>query len=379
MVFSSLNPARETYRLWHRFHMPTNHGSKDAIAVSQNVGDQLISAYTFILEHIVLLVWGITVLATLLVSTKRYERTHPNSKLHTEIWHNRTSPYEILRLAMKHFFKPKSSRGLILMWLTIALSFVVVKYTVPIIFAPYIKIGSAAPVSPNAIYVPSRNGTNPDQSTLQSNLQTLQVFELEVPFALRAAGGVDGANDTIKVNPPVLVDQPEILSVDANGEISMRMGYQYNVTGLDFGLQNYADLTLYVQGSCMTEYGWWQGSGTADSLPGAFVEQYSVFNDTSPQLQKLVSKYDGGPPIAYFYIDPPADVNASNITWAAIISSVNRTSYTIGTDPWYRTGPSPIYEATPSPDLGPFMVLPQRPALSCWQNDVWSYKGHNGR
>jgi hypothetical protein len=378
MVFASLNPARETYRLWHRFHMPTAGGSKDALAVSQTVGDNLVSAYTFMLEHIVLLVWGITVVASLLISAKRYERTHPNAALHTEIWHNRSSPYDILKLAFKHFVKPRSSRWFILLWLFLALSFVVVKYAVPIVFAPYIKIANAAPVSPYAIYVPSRNGTNVSPSTLESNLETLQIFELELPSALRAAGAVDGANATFNGNPPVKVGPPEILGIDADGEVSMRIDYGYNITGLDFGLQNHPDLILNVEGSCMTEYGWLVSSGTNDdNLPGAFVDEYYVYGDSDPQYQQNVSKYDGGPPIAYFSIYPPADDTASNITWAAIISTVNRTSYTSSTDPWYRTGYSPVYEANPSPDLGPFMVLPQRPALSCWENDLWFYRGNN--
>jgi hypothetical protein len=381
MVFTSLNPARETYRLWHRFRMPTAGGSKDAVAVSQTVGDNLVSAYTFMLEHIVLLVWGITVVASLLISAKRYEHTHPNSALHPEIWHRRSSPYDILKLAFKHFLKPKSSRWFILVWLLLALSFVVVKYAVPIIFSPYIKIAYAAPVAPDAIYFPSRNGTDVSPSTLQSNVEDLQIFELLLPSALRAAGGVDGVNATFKgnENPPVKVDQPEILGIDADGEISLRINYGYTITGVDLGLQNNPDLTLNVEGSCMTEYGWWVNDYTNDSnLPGAFVEQYSVFNSSLPELQSFVSKYDGGPPIAYFFANPPADAKGTNGTWAAIISTVNRSSYTVGNDPWYRTGNSSIYAANPSPDLGPYMVLPQRPALSCWENDVWSYGGNNG-
>lgn len=360
--------------------MPTAGGSKEAVAVSQNVGDQLVSAYTFMLEHVVLLVWGITVVGALLVSAKRYERTHPNSKLHTEIWRKRSSPYDILKLAFKHFLKPKSNRWFILLWLFLALSFVVVKYAVPIVFAPYIKLSNAAPVHPDAIYVPSRTASNVNPPTLQSNLETLQIFELEVPSALRAAGAVDGANATFNGNPPVKVDQPEILGIDANGEVSLRINYGYNITGLDLGLQNHPDLVLNVEGSCTTEYGWWVASGDVASLPGAFVEQYSVFDSPDNASQILVSKYDGGPPIAYFFANPPADINASNSTWAAIISSVNRTSYTSGNDPWYRTGPSPLYadNSSTSPDLAPYMVLPERPALSCWENDVWSYRGNTG-
>jgi hypothetical protein len=227
MVFTSLNPARETYMLWRRFRMPTQNGSKDAVAVEVKVGNELISAYTFMLEHIVLLAWGIFVLVGLLITIKKYAHDHPSRPLSMDIWRKRASPFDILKLAFRHFRKEKSTRWLILPWLALAVAFVVVKYTVPIIFAPYIQIGSAAPVRPEAIFVPSRNGTDGDLTDQASDLLNMKVFELQVPSALRAAGSVETVMSNKKTNGSVLVNQPEVLQVLENGEQIIRIGYQY--------------------------------------------------------------------------------------------------------------------------------------------------------
>jgi hypothetical protein len=377
MVFTSLNPVRETYMLWRRFRMPTQHGSKDAVAVEVKVGNQLISAYTFMLEHIVLLAWSIFVLLGLLISIKKYTHDHPSRPMSMDIWRKRASPFDILKLAFRHFRKEKSTRWLIVPWLAIAVAFVVVKYTVPIIFAPYIQIGSAAPVRPEAIFVPSRNGTDGDITDQASDLLTMEVFELQVPSALRSAGNVDSVMNNKKTNGSVSVNQPEILQVLDNGEQVMRIGYQYNVTGLDLGLQYHPDLTLNVEGSCITDYTWWSFSDFDNpAFPGAYIDVYNIFND--PNNTQAVSKYDGGPALAYFSANPPIDT-PTNATWCAIVSSVNRSSYWPSTDPWYRTGRNPLLAENPqTAGLAPLMVMPQRPALSCWQNDVWAYRGHTG-
>lgn len=329
------------------------------------------------LEHVVLLAWSIVVLVGLLISIKKYAHGHPSTPLSMDIWRKRASPFNILRLAFRHLRKEKSTRWLIVPWLAIAVAFVVVKYTVPIIFAPYIQIGSAAPVRPEAIFVPSRNGTGGDITDQASDLLTMEVFEFNVPSALRAAGSVESVMNNKKTNGSVLVNQPEILQVLDNGEQIMRLGYQYNVSGLDFGLQNHPDLALSVEGSCVTDYTWWSFSDlNNDAFPGAFIDVYNVFGD--PNNTQAVSKYDGGPALAYFFANSPT-TTPTNATWGAIVSSVNRSSYWNSTDPWYRTGNNPLLVDNPqSAGLAPFMVMPQRPALSCWQNDVWSYQNHTG-
>jgi hypothetical protein len=343
--------------------MPTEHGSKDAIAVPTNVADKLLAAYTFMLEHIVLLIWGITVVLLLLICIRIYERTHPTTAFHVEIYNKRSSPFNTLKAAVRYSIKTKSKsrRWLIIaraaVWITLALAFVVVKYTVPIIFAPYIKINSAAPVNPAAIFVP--------WSDPADNSSLLKAYTISVPWALRAAGSVGEVNNSFSKARPVSVDDYEVLRVRSDGQKVLRLGYKYKVTGLDFGLQYHPDLTLDVEGSCTTEYGWIAGSNTSYNSPNMFVEEYVPFNDSTSK--QAVSLFDGGPPMAYFFAQPTEiDTNAS---WAAIVSSTNRTSLWAGTDPWYLT--------EEDASLGKYKVKAGRPALSCWQNDVWSYLGHS--
>ena len=342
--------------------MPTEHGSSNAIAVEAWIGHELNSAYTFLLDHIVILIWGGIVLIGVLASIKNYEHNHPNRSIYMKIWDRRSSPFEILKLGINHFMQPNPSRWLILVWLALALGFLVMKYAIPIVFARYIILDSAASVASEAVYVPTYRGiTDPSEP-----LEFLEIYALEVPAALRAAGSVESVNSTGSAE--VSVDQPELLLDQGNGT-GMRMNYRYKVTGLDFGLQKYPDLILNVEGSCVTEYAW-LNSSVASSLGN--VDTYNLFNNPSIPVQ--VSCGDGAFPIAYFFSSPPVRDPLSNFTWAAIVSSIDRLSFWPGTDPWYRTALSP----TTVPGLTTtYTVLAGRPALSCWQNDVWSYRGYN--
>lgn len=372
MVFSLSTPSARTYRLWHRFTMPTESGTHDAVAVPARVGNQLVSAYTFLLEHIILFVWAIIVLTVVLVAIWRDGHDHHRSPLHKEIFSKRSSPSSILQLTAKRFLEMKSTRWIIALWVLVALAFVTVCYAVPIIFSPYILLGNAAPVNPDAVFVPSRQNT--DSLSDASNKNNLRIFDFYVPQALRSVGLIDSLNGTDAVSPTLVVDQPETIEVENGGGVVLRIGYRYNITGLDFGMQDFPDLVFSVEGSCTTEYGWWAGdSNSDDSYPGAFVEQYIPFNNVNES--QFVSLYDGGPK-AFFFANLPG-ASPTNTSWAAIISSVNRTSWFPSTDPWYLTMPNPFYNSSLG-YIAPYMVAPQRPALSCWENDVWSYNGHTG-
>ncbi|RFU24388.1 hypothetical protein B7463_g11950, partial [Scytalidium lignicola] len=366
MAFGSVNPPGQTFLLWHRFHMPTKHGARDAVAVEPKVADKLLSAYTFLVEHIVLFAWGITVFSLLYIVVKIYERSDPSIQFHVEIYKKKSSPYAAFTTVVQYPWRKESKlrpwvlAGWVLLWVIIALGFVIAKYTVSIIFAPYIKLDNAAPVNPSTIFVPHLDPTN--------NEALYGVYSISVPLAFRAAGSVDNLDkdDDDNKAPPVSIDQPELLDVRSDGQQVIRLGYQYNVTGLDLGLQHYPDLTLNVEGACTTEYGWL--NSTSNSDPNAPVEVYLPFNDVNQAQQ--VSLFDGGPPMAYFFTGP--STSSTNATWAAIISSANRWTFEPSDDPWYLT------ESVPS-DLNPpapYIVRTARPALSCWQNDVWSYQGH---
>lgn len=365
MVFSNINPSRDSYRLWHRFSMPKIHGPNDAVAVKASVGEELNSAYTFLLEHVVVLVWTLIVYFGVLASIRRYEKKHPDSSIAKDLFAGRSSPFEVVKFTFERVIKPGYSRWLIFLWLLLALAFFVLKYAIPIIFAKYIIIGNAAPVNPQAIYVPSLNAINTDNDPRR----LLDYYALEVPSVLRATGSVESVNSTVDRNSSVSVHQPEPLPPDpATRDPSQRINYGYNITGEDLGLQHYPDLSLNVEGSCFTDYSWYIGGRLLDNS-GTVYDTYALYNNQSNNI--TVSLNDGLSPVATFLIGTsPATGPPSNITWAAIISSVNRTSYFPSTDPWYLTTSNDV----PDP---PFRVKEGRPALSCWQNDVWYYKEAN--
>lgn len=369
MVFSLLSPARDSYLLWHRFMMPTSSGTQDAVAVTSSDANKLVAAYTFILEHTVTLVWSMLVLIVVLICIRLFHQAHPSRPVSKKIYLERdSSPLTVLQLSSQCFLDHKDIRFLVSVWILISLALAAIKYAVPIICSGYIIIGNAAPVNPNAVFVPSRNNTGSFSDS--SNINNLEIFNFYAPLALRSVGNIAALNQTQDL--PISVDQPETIGVDESGGLIMRMGYRYSVTGLDFGLQYYPELHFSVEGSCITEYSWWAGASSND---GAYVEAYIPFNNVNDT--QYVSLYDGGPR-AYFFANAPEATSPTNSTWAAIISSVNRTSWFPSADPWYQTGPNPFYINTNLSTKAPYMVLPQRPALSCWENDVWSYRGHNG-
>jgi hypothetical protein len=247
---------------------------------------------------------------------------------------------------------------LLFVWVFVAFAILVVNYALPILVAPYIYLGNAAPVASDAIYAPSL-------SLSFSPAENIKLHALDVPSALRAAGSAQMANKNTLAK--VSVDEPDILQYTNGGEPIMRINYRYNMTGVDFGLQHYPDLALHVEGSCTTEYGWHYNT-TRDSS-GNILDEYHLFND--PNQQQSVSLYNSSMPLAYFFVNVVAGP-PSNITWGAIVSSVGRPSYTASADPWYQTVP-----AVGNGNLPNYIVKAARPALSCWQNDVYSYRGHN--
>ncbi|KIW93502.1 uncharacterized protein Z519_06107 [Cladophialophora bantiana CBS 173.52] len=359
MVFSSLNPGRQTYHLWRRFSMPTDHGPRDAISVPANVANQLNSAYTFMVQLIIIDFWVILILFGVVLFLGKEKHSHNSGVIATGIWNAKDSPSVICKLTGSYFFKIKDRRRVHLFWWTLlAAGFVVAIYAIPIKVAPYIIIDNAAPVSAAAIYVPALSNTFNEKNQVQINA-------LEAPSAFRASGSVLVANSTGHTH--VSIDPPETIQDLGDGEAIVRVGYHYNITGVDFGLQHYPDLVLSVEGSCQTDYSWLLAESTDDS--NIIRDEYLLFNDPSQGTQN-VSFYDSARPLGYFFQGLPSPTGpAGNWTWGALVSSVQRESITAGTDPWYLTVPDG------GNDVG-FVVKGGRPALSCWQNDVWSYRGH---
>lgn len=359
MTFSVLEPDPSTYHLWHRFSMPTKTGPRDAIAVPSDVANNLTSAYTFLVSMIVLDTWVIVLLFLLMYHNKRNKRRGTQTTTGAAIWDAKASPSDVVKITVIHFREHRNWS--VLLWMTLALFCLAAHYAIPIAVAPYIILDNAAPVAADTIYVPSLVG--------ETTISELKTFYLQAPSAFRAVGNTQNAISG--KNPAVSVDKPVLLQDLGDGEAVIRVGYQYSVSGADFGLQNSPGLVLHVEGSCTTDYGSLLQSSISD---GIGVDTYVLWPDNPTyQLAINVSLFDGPMPQGFLRLGPPSPTGpAGNFTWAAVVSSLERLSATEGKDPWYLTSlfananGGPIYE-----------VRKGRPTLSCWQNDVWSYNGHN--
>jgi hypothetical protein len=348
MTFSVLQPDPNTYHLWRRFSMPTRSGSRDSIAVPSNVANKLNSAYTFLVSLIVLHVWILILLVLLSYCIRR--RKHP-IEIGRDIWNAKTAPLDIVKVSAV-IYRRQRHRWSMLLWMVLAFAILVANYAIPIEVAPYIILDNAAPVAADKIYVP--------YPVAEDSISELKEFYLQAPSAFRAVGNVQTAIASKKDH--VSVDEPVLLQDLGDGEAIMSVDYRYDVSGVDLGLQHYPDLFLNVEGSCTTDYGLLWPESERD---GATVDTYSLWDQNIS-----VSLFDGPAPQGFLRTGPLSPTGPpGNFTWAAVVSSLERQSATEGTDPWYLTGPlngSQFYK-----------VKSGRPALSCWQNDVWSYKGYN--
>lgn len=344
---------RLTYVLGRRFSMPIQNGTRDAIAVSFDTGKKLLSAYTLMVELIVLQIWTLIILAA--ISMFMRNAHSPNiGAVSAAIWNSQSSPTSVLALTAKYFLHVKRNRDrlYVLFWMFAAAGCVALSYAISIWVPRFLILGNGAPVEPESIFVPENNYNN-DQ-------RIYEWYSLVTPSSLRAAGSVNATTlQMVKMSETV-----ETSSV--NGTVK-RIGYAYTISGAEFGLQHAPHLRLKVEGSCYTDYSWLIVD-TYDAALDIQVDWYSIFGTEN----RTLSIYDGREPTAYFHSG--SQISKSNTTFAIAVSSIGRLSYTEGLDPLYATKASEN-NATGDPK---YVVKSGRPILSCWQNDIWSYKENKG-
>ncbi|KAI2631322.1 hypothetical protein GGS26DRAFT_598466 [Hypomontagnella submonticulosa] len=330
MVVSTAKQLRSTYMLWRRFTYPSENGPRDAIAVPVSVGNQLNAAYAVIIEMMMVRFWSIVFGTILYIYIRR--RKSPK-QLAFDVW-NKKADLGDLVLGMATTKNIWNSPRLVLL-LFLIFAALVGQTATGILVPPQILLGSAAPS---------------------------RLFPLEAPRFLRALGST--AVDE-ELRHKVNIDGPTFIEKTGDNEDIQRIDYSYNVTGADLGLQRSPGLTLNVIGSCITDYGLYENNEDE-------TDYYTDPTDRSQRFQ--VNLYDGRQPTATFFFVQgglQGTLPTSNTTWVAIISSVYRISFSPSTDPWYLTSPT----SQDTPDAG-YEVKTGRPALSCWQDDVWSYQGH---
>ncbi|ERS98457.1 uncharacterized protein SPSK_06055 [Sporothrix schenckii 1099-18] len=356
MVYSSAPQLASTYRLWHQFTMPIDGGQRLAISVPSYVADQLSSAYTIMVTSMIVNVWCICFALGFFYIMRH---NHELGSLSSNLWNKRASMSDSLLSLMQ-----KQASHWKRWWVYPAIGIIVgcwvAETVLSIIIPPYIFIDTAAPVNIDSIVVPPNSGT--------SDSATAQLFSLDVPAALRAVGGaLVAASD---VTERVTISQRDI-GTTAKFEPIQEIDYSYYVTGYDLGLQHQSTLQLNVQGSCRTEYGWLVSS---DNSSGYTNDTYAIMGDAAANGHISLSLYDGPSPTAFFYTgeDGPG---IGNTTYAAFISSVDRVSFTPGTDALYYTGSSEQQDSFLADT--DYIVQPGRPVLSCWESNVWSFNGAN--
>ncbi|OCL08180.1 hypothetical protein AOQ84DRAFT_439761 [Glonium stellatum] len=345
------------YLLLRRFSMPTIHGPRDAIAVSFETSKILLSFYTIMVGIIMLHLWYLFVLFAIAIAAKSRRLTRNMGVANVAIWNSQAAPLSVV----KAMFDYRSHIPLYaFVWACAALLAWAGSFTMSLFVAPELIIGAAAPANMKSIYIPQ---------TPSSNLSSvaLRYLSLQVPSNLRAIEVLGAVNSTTGQtsnvsNFNVIVEEPQI-SADSQGRPIYRVDYSYGLSGVDFGLQHLWNLQLDVQGSCYTEYNWY-ASFYVDPNSGVTYDTYFLYG----QAVMNVSQSDGKPPLVTFYA--PENQSGANISYAAIISSVDRRSFTQGTDPWYLT------KGITGERFGASnMVLRGRPVLSCWQQDTWTLNG----
>ncbi|UKZ77538.1 hypothetical protein TrVFT333_005261 [Trichoderma virens FT-333] len=365
MVVLAASQPRRTYLLWTRFSYPTVHGPQDAYSVPSWAANQFNSAYSIIVGLLMVEVWTIIIALALFLVFKWQRRQNKGSVLHPVVpilWNNRGA-IDGSFIEISKYIKRENARPWVFFILFLIMTAWVAQTAVAVIIPPMIILSNAAPVDPKAVYTPYSDPL--DFSKKEA------AFALQVPAALRAAGNSAFPSDIL--DKRVMVNT-EKLGSSSNGEQVLRTNYSYNVTGVDFGLQKYPDLKLYVTGSCITDYEQLNHTSYETVNEKVVAIDTYKFSDGGIHGNVRVSLFNGRPPIAFFLagVFTKGTLDQSNITWSAIISSINRTSFSPSTDPWYRT------ERFQDSDVGAaYMVVPGRPILSCWEDNTWSYKGFN--
>jgi hypothetical protein len=352
---------RENYVLLQRFRMPIEGGSsRDAIAVTVEVSKILLSFYTLMVHMIILHLWYFFVLFAIAFAYRGKGLTRNKGAANVAIWNSQASPLSIIKAMFDYRAHiPKYAA----LWASAAFLAWAGAFVMSLLVSPQLIIGAAAPANLPEIYIP----TGPKNNQSSSYLRYLSVTAPGHLRAIEALGAVDpktGAQANL-TSFNVTIQDPKTWK---DGDNDMyQLDYAYEITGVDFGLQHLPDLVFSVQGSCRTEYSWYDNetSHFIDDTEKIWVDHYKIFNTTSANVSR--SSHGDRPTTVVFV---PEKQSGANLTFAFLISSAELRSFTEGTDPWYLTE-----SIENDPEGAAYWVQVGRPPLSCWEQSLMSFKG----
>lgn len=380
MVVTTGPQLNDTWLNWKSFHYPAASGSKWAYSVPTEAAKQINSGYSLMIDMVATQFWMLVIgLYIFMILQKKKVNDHAFKDLMPQLWNGRSdlmgavvSKIQAMARKTDEDGSNQGGRGRIVP-IPLILFAVVALYcgqkAMSILASARVIIDNTAPVNPDAIYVP--DGTDLSFSMVAAR------YVLNAPWAMRALGTATASIASLSKYVSVSKAIPTgTYNATQTQETIENITYSYQVTGADMGLQKYPNLVLSVKGSCFTEYNWYVSPGFIDNDTNLGADVYYPFGDAS--LVFKASALTGMAPMAVFVpglIGQPGTLNNSTATWAALISSVGKSSYSPGTDPWYLTE---LQSANDSSSTGAaYVVASGRPALSCWEDDVWSYGGKN--
>ncbi|RYP53422.1 hypothetical protein DL768_001567 [Monosporascus sp. mg162] len=360
-------PPDYSYLLVTPFYMPTNSGSVWAIAFSGNSGTLVTAAISVVLTVIFMLLWNFICFIALLFPGRdtppRYTRRRYVALV--TLWNSNDAWFAFRELAhyAYHYFG-ESWRDCVYGFTFAIIAFVVFggSLALGVVGPSVVQIGNVAPVRPSSVFYPAT--ARPDDY-----VGLLRVFGLRAPGVLRALGSVEAARVTMRSR--VDFDEDTNFGTWNGTEPIHRLTYSYSVTGVELGLQHGSDLALTVEGSCTTEYGWISDAENGD------MDIYQLWGlpDPNQTFPVPIDPYNiQHAPKASFLLHPDADnqyMRDGNSSFAVVVWSARRASISEGSDPWYAT--EPRTSVVPAPYGADFWMRRGRPALSCWQQDKWSY------
>jgi len=406
------NPQKNTYDtgITKLFRMPTDSGGIPAVAVSKSYFAYITSAYTILVILIFMIGWNLilaiimafwptrgdpnrqTALAALWNSGEPMNATtlmatfckrlilymlwgnpeeassdseaegdpshHAVAGLHSETGSNDTgSTVESLPLVrekpsgISEGSSPISNLLWGLLFVFIALAMTVGNVVACILIPVQLSMGNVAPPAKEAIFYPD---VQLYTSAKYNQAGRSKLNSLFAASALRALGSIESIEASeVTVRKRVNVD------VQTSGR-DARVVYNYNVTGVDMGLQSDPKLQLRVNGSCHTDYTWLMNSTKQADTYRLFGGKNTLRVNYQPEMDY--------PPMLKFTVDWNT-ILGSNTSYAMIINTGGLSSYTPGQDPWYATEKSKVNKGIA------YQVVRGRPVLSCWEESKWHLNG----
>jgi len=367
-IFTDVSDS--AFRTWEVFHYPRKDDSVKAIAVSRDTGQYLTACYTILLTLIIVMIWNFIVLMILAfysVDENSLDDTAKHRGMAVVGLWNAGEPLKAL-MFMAEYISAVISTG---EWskvvgpafglLFVALCCFVASNAVSIVVAGKLEVGNLAPARPSSVYIPNiQPRNNEDKAQLQAILG---------PATLRALGSSEAADVTVRDRLNIVAKYPATAPGDFSPHFTL--SYNYSITGRDMGLQNFPLLRQDVTGNCETDYNWFDRYDSGNEI-------YYPWNNQQAGYPVPRTGEANSPPRVRAILDPSIPTNPkafpSQRRFGVIIYSVGRSSYRSSTDPWYYTEP---IKNIPTSDEDPprNKVRVNRPPLSCWQNDTWTYNG----